>query len=55
MRSISSIWNTDSMGSNADLSRVLITDFKPEDKTSSVSSASPVAATVRKGDILKSF
>jgi hypothetical protein len=42
MRSISSIWNTDSMGSDADLSGVLMADLEPEAKASSVSSASPV-------------
>jgi len=43
MRSISSIWNTDSMGSDADLSGVLMADLEPKAKASSVSSASPVA------------
>jgi hypothetical protein len=42
MRSISSIWNTNSMGSDADLSGVLIADLEPEAKASSVLSASPV-------------
>jgi hypothetical protein len=42
MRSISSIWNTNSIGSDADMSRVLMADLKPKAKASSVSSASPV-------------
>jgi hypothetical protein len=40
MRSISSIWNTDFMGSDADLSGVLMADLESEDRASSVSSAS---------------
>jgi hypothetical protein len=43
MRSISSIWNTDSIGSDADLSGVLMADLEPKAKALSVLSASPVA------------
>jgi hypothetical protein len=44
MRSISSIWNTDSIGSDADLSGVLMADLESEDRASSVLSASPMTS-----------